>query len=264
MALFFLPLELLTVGLSQRLAQRRLQLAARLSLLSQVLFCVFLALLEEQEGLGQVDLQLPMALPLLLKGLLQLLYSKLHLTSQNGVLFGEELAGALVYLLFNGLDGFWGRSGDGSCFALSTNTGSFALGSSPLGSSPSHDSLPFSRELSGRWAPGRRTEACTPRRCLERRSETIGVRASDRINRTKERRRPPPSSSSLTVAVRAPGDLPQHQPEGPDVHSLVGVEAVRLDALVQHLRRHVALGADLRVVAHVQQVVRLGVGHGQP
>ena len=67
-----------------------------------------------------------------------------------------------------------------------------------------------------------------------------------------------------TVAVGPPGDLPQHQAEGPDVHPLVGVEAVRLDAVVQHLGGHVALGAHLGVVPHVQQVVRLGVGHGQP
>lgn len=71
------------------------------------------------------------------------------------------------------------------------------------------------------------------------------------------------SRRALTVADHAPGHLPEHQPEGPDVHTLVGVEAVGLDALVQHLGGHVALGAHARVVAHVQLVCALGMHHGK-
>lgn len=69
---------------------------------------------------------------------------------------------------------------------------------------------------------------------------------------------------ALTVAVRAPRYLPQHQSKGPYVNPLVGVEAVGLNGFVQHFRCHVAFGANLRIVAHIQQVVGLGVGHSQP
>ncbi|TNN28313.1 hypothetical protein EYF80_061539 [Liparis tanakae] len=70
---FFLPLELLAVGFSQRLGQCSLQLIARLSLLSQVHCYVFLALLPQLKGLEQVCDGLPVGLLLHLKGLLQML-----------------------------------------------------------------------------------------------------------------------------------------------------------------------------------------------
>lgn len=54
-----------------------------------------------------------------------------------------------------------------------------------------------------------------------------------------------------TVADRPPGDLPQDQAKGPDVHSLEGLKAVHLDGVVQDLWGHVALRAHFRVVAHV-------------
>lgn len=69
---------------------------------------------------------------------------------------------------------------------------------------------------------------------------------------------------TLTVAVCASCYLPQHQPKGPDVHSLIGIKAICLNGLVQHFRCHVALGTDFWVVAHIQQVVCLGVSHSEP
>lgn len=69
---------------------------------------------------------------------------------------------------------------------------------------------------------------------------------------------------TLTIAVCASCYLPQHQPKGPDVHSLVSVEAVCLNGLVQYLRGHVALGAHLWIVAHIQQIVCLRVCYSQP
>ncbi|KAG7225908.1 hypothetical protein INR49_014336 [Caranx melampygus] len=51
----------------------------------------------------------------------------------------------------------------------------------------------------------------------------------------------------------------RHQSKGPDVHSLVGIKAICLNGLVQHFRCHVALGANLWIVAHIQQVVSLEI-----
>lgn len=56
---------------------------------------------------------------------------------------------------------------------------------------------------------------------------------------------------ALTIAHCPPGDFPQHQTQGPDVHSLEGLEAVHLDGVVKNLGGHVALGANFRVVAHI-------------
>ena len=67
----------------------------------------------------------------------------------------------------------------------------------------------------------------------------------------------------LTVAVSAAGDLPQHQAKGPDVHPLVGIEAVRLNGLIQHLGGHVALGAHFGVIPHIQLIVCLRVSDRQ-
>ncbi len=69
---------------------------------------------------------------------------------------------------------------------------------------------------------------------------------------------------TLTITVCASCYLPQHQPKGPDVHSLIGIKAVCLNGLVQHFGCHVTLGANLRIVAHIQQVVCLGMGYSQP
>lgn len=69
---------------------------------------------------------------------------------------------------------------------------------------------------------------------------------------------------TLTVAVCASRYLPQHQAEGPDVHSFIGVKAVCLNGLVQNFWRHVTLSANFRVVAHIQKVVSLGVSHSKP
>lgn len=66
-----------------------------------------------------------------------------------------------------------------------------------------------------------------------------------------------------TIADGPPGDLPQHQAESPDVHPLVGLKAVHLDAVIQNLRRHVALGAYFGVTAHVQLIGVLEVHHGK-
>lgn len=67
----------------------------------------------------------------------------------------------------------------------------------------------------------------------------------------------------LTVADRPPGNLPQNQAQGPDVHPLEGLEAVHLDGVVQHLGGHVALCAHFRIVAHIQLVGVLEMHHGQ-
>lgn len=64
---------------------------------------------------------------------------------------------------------------------------------------------------------------------------------------------------ALTIAHHAPGHFPEHQPESPDVHSLVGVEAICLDRFVQHFGSHVALGAHTGVVPHIQLVCALGM-----
>lgn len=71
------------------------------------------------------------------------------------------------------------------------------------------------------------------------------------------------STAELTIADGSPGDLPQHQAEGPNVHSLVRLKAVRLDGVVQHLRGHVALGAHFGVVAHIQLISVLEVHNSQ-
>lgn len=67
----------------------------------------------------------------------------------------------------------------------------------------------------------------------------------------------------LTVTVGASGNLPQHQAKGPDVHSLIGVKAVHLNRLVQHLWGHVALGAHFGVVSYVKLIVCLCVSDCQ-
>lgn len=72
-----------------------------------------------------------------------------------------------------------------------------------------------------------------------------------------------PCGQAITVYDSPAGDLPQHQAERPNIRLLVGLEDVHADALVQHLRSHVALGAHSRVVAHVQDVVTLRVHDGQ-
>lgn len=59
---------------------------------------------------------------------------------------------------------------------------------------------------------------------------------------------------ALTITDCPPGDLPQDEAQGPDIHPLVGLEAVRLDGVVEHLGGHVALCSHFRVVPHVQLV----------
>lgn len=72
-----------------------------------------------------------------------------------------------------------------------------------------------------------------------------------------------PWRQAITIYDGPAGDLPQHQAEGPNVRLLVGLEDVHADALVQHLRGHIAFGAHARVVAHVQDVATLRVHDGQ-
>ena len=59
---------------------------------------------------------------------------------------------------------------------------------------------------------------------------------------------------ALTIADGPPGDLPQDEAQGPDVHSLVGLETVHLDGVIEHFGGHVALRAHFRVVPHIQLV----------
>lgn len=73
----------------------------------------------------------------------------------------------------------------------------------------------------------------------------------DQWIKERENRRNHSACIVLTVADRAPCNLPQDQAKGPDVHSLEGLKAVHLDGVVQDLWGHVALRAHFRVVAHV-------------
>jgi len=64
--------------------------------------------------------------------------------------------------------------------------------------------------------------------------------------------------------VAPPGDLPQHQAQGVHVRTLERVEVVHVDALVQHLRRHIPPGADPVVHGDVHHVGGHVVPHGEP
>lgn len=68
---------------------------------------------------------------------------------------------------------------------------------------------------------------------------------------------------TLTIADRPPGNLPQNKAQGPDVHSLEGLETVHLDGVVQHLGGHVALRAHFGIVAHIQLIGVLKMHNGQ-
>lgn len=70
-------------------------------------------------------------------------------------------------------------------------------------------------------------------------------------------------AGTRTVADGPPGNLPQNEAQGPDVHPLVGLKAIHLDGVVQHLGGHVALGSHFGVVAHVQLVGVLEMHDGQ-
>lgn len=61
----------------------------------------------------------------------------------------------------------------------------------------------------------------------------------------------------LTVNNGSAGNFPEDQAQGPDVSLLVGLKDVHTNALVQHLRGHVALGPHTRVVAHIEVAVGL-------
>lgn len=67
-----------------------------------------------------------------------------------------------------------------------------------------------------------------------------------------------------TVADCSPGDLPQDQAQGPDVHPLIGLEAVHLDGVVKHFGSHVALRAHFGIVPHIQLIGVLKMHDGQP
>lgn len=67
----------------------------------------------------------------------------------------------------------------------------------------------------------------------------------------------------LTIANRPPGDLPQDQAQGPDVHSFEGLKTVHLDGVVEHLGGHVALRAHFGIIPHVQLIGVLKMHDGQ-
>lgn len=67
----------------------------------------------------------------------------------------------------------------------------------------------------------------------------------------------------LTVTVGASGDLPEHQAKRPDIHSLIGIKAVHLNRLIQHLGGHVALSAHFGVVTYIKLIVCLCVSDCQ-
>uniref|UniRef100_A0A8W7PEA3 Uncharacterized protein n=1 Tax=Anopheles coluzzii TaxID=1518534 RepID=A0A8W7PEA3_ANOCL len=66
------------------------------------------------------------------------------------------------------------------------------------------------------------------------------------------------------VDVTPPRNLPQHQPERVHIRPLERIELRHVDRLIQHLRGHVALGADAMRRRLVDRVGRDDVTHRQP